>query len=86
MGYLFFTEVLTTENDQTLIIKTHEMKNLFKTGLVALVIAVSFSACGGSAKKDGGDSTKVDSAAKIDSTIKKDSAKTDTVKKDSVKK
>jgi hypothetical protein len=68
------------------------MKNLLKTGFVALVIAVSFSACGGDAKKVDGDTTKVDSTVivdstvKVDSTIKKDTAKTDTVKKDSVKK
>ncbi|WP_184549329.1 entericidin [Mucilaginibacter sp. FT3.2] len=64
------------------------MKNLLKTGFVALVIAVSFSACGGTAKKDGGDTTvKVDSTVKIDSTVKVDStAKTDSAKTDSVKK
>jgi hypothetical protein len=68
------------------------MKNLLKTGFVALVIAVSFSACGGNAKKEGGDTIKTDSTVKADSTvkgdstIKKDTAKADTVKKDSVKK
>ncbi|WDF76252.1 hypothetical protein PQ469_20400 [Mucilaginibacter sp. KACC 22773] len=63
------------------------MKNLLKTSFVALVIAASFSACNGDAKKGDNDTTvKVDSTVKIDSTVKTDSTKVDTVKKDSVKK
>ncbi len=45
------------------------MKNSFKLGFVALVIAVSAAACSGNAKKEGGDTTTV----KVDSTVKKDS-------------
>jgi hypothetical protein len=63
------------------------MKNLLKTSFVALVLAASFAACNGNAKKEGGDTTvKVDSTVKIDSTVKTDSTKVDTVKKDTVKK
>ena len=60
------------------------MKNSFKLGFVALVIAVSAAACGGSAKKDGADTTvKVDSTVKKDSVVKVDTtAKKDTTKKD----
>ncbi|MBB6108865.1 hypothetical protein SAMN05421821_10399 [Mucilaginibacter lappiensis] len=50
------------------------MKNSIKTGLAALVIAISFSACGGHASKTPTDSAKT-SATKIDS-AKIDSAKT----------
>jgi len=69
------------------------MKNSFKLGFVALVIAVSAAACSGNAKKEGGDTTvKVDSTVKkdstvvkVDSTAKKDTtagaAKADTTKK-----
>jgi phosphate-selective porin len=64
------------------------MKNSFKLGFVALVIAVSAAACGGSAKKDGADTTvKIDSTVKVDSTVKKDTiVKVDTTKKDTTKK
>ena len=72
------------------------MKNLLKTGFVALVIAVSFSACGGTAKTEGGDSTKIDSAkvdsakadsaTKVDSTAKSGAAAVDSVAKDTTKK
>jgi len=61
------------------------MKNLFKTGLVALVIAVSFSACGGSAPKTGIDTTKKDTVS-VDTAKKDTAAKADTTKKDTVKK
>lgn len=60
------------------------MKNSFKTGALALVIAVSFVACNGTKKPGEGDTTKADTA-KVD-TAKKDTAKADTAKKDTVKK
>ena len=50
------------------------MKNSIKTGLAALVIAVSFTACGGNGSKTPADSAKTN-ATKIDS-AKLDSAKT----------
>ena len=64
------------------------MKNSFKLGAVALVIAVSFAACKGKNGSGSGDSTvKVDSTVKKDSTVKVDTAKKDTVvKKDTTKK
>ncbi|HEY8930928.1 MAG TPA: hypothetical protein VIM55_17120 [Mucilaginibacter sp.] len=68
------------------------MKNSFKLGFVALVIAVSAAACSGNAKKDGGDTTvKVDSTVKkdsvvVDSTKKDTTVKVDTTKKDTTKK
>ena len=59
------------------------MKNSFKLGALALVIAVSISACGGAAKTSTTDSTvKVDSTVKKDTVVKVDS----TVKKDTTKK
>jgi hypothetical protein len=67
------------------------MKNSFKMGALALVIAVSFAACKGKGAA-GADSTKVDSTVKkdstvkVDSTVKKDTAKVDTTKKDTTKK
>lgn len=67
------------------------MKNSFKLGALALVIAVSFAACKGKGEA-GADSVKTDSIVKVDSTVKKDStvvvdtAKKDTTKKDTVKK
>ena len=69
------------------------MKNSFKMGALALVIAVSFAACKGKGAA-GSDSTKTDSVVKVDSTVKKDttvaakpdSAKKDTAKKDTTKK
>jgi len=60
------------------------MKNSFKMGALALVMAVSFAACNGTKKPAEGDSTKADSA-KVD-TAKKDTLKADTAKKDTVKK
>ncbi|SHM24843.1 hypothetical protein [Mucilaginibacter sp. OK098] len=64
------------------------MKNSFKMGALALVIAVSFAACKGKS-----DSTTTDTTVKVDSTVKKDSvvkvdttAKKDTTKKDTTKK
>jgi hypothetical protein len=69
------------------------MKNSFKVGAVALVIAVSFAACKGNGSS-GTDTTKTDSTVKkdtvvkIDSTVKKDTSKmaADTAKKDTSKK
>jgi hypothetical protein len=66
------------------------MKNSFKMGALALVIAVSFAACKGKGAA-GADSTKVDSTVKVDSvkkdtTVKVDSTKKDTTKKDTTKK
>jgi len=69
------------------------MKNSFKLGALALVIAVSFAACKGKGAA-GADSVKTDSTVKVDSTVKKDttvaakpdSAKKDTAKKDTTKK
>jgi ABC-type glycerol-3-phosphate transport system substrate-binding protein len=63
------------------------MKNSFKMGALALVIAVSFAACKGKSGSGSADSTvKVDSTVKKDSTVKVDSTKKDSTKKDSVKK
>jgi ABC-type glycerol-3-phosphate transport system substrate-binding protein len=63
------------------------MKNSFKIGALALVIAVSFSACGGNKAASTTDSTvKVDSTVKKDSVVKVDSTKKDTAKKDTAKK
>jgi len=58
------------------------MKNSIKLGAVALVLSVSFAACGGSASK-----TTVDSTVTTkDTTVKVDSVKADTTKKDTTKK
>jgi hypothetical protein len=66
------------------------MKNSFKLGALALVIAVSFSACGGKGSSTTDSTTvKKDSTVKIDSTVKKDTGKVvvvDTAKKDTSKK
>jgi hypothetical protein len=63
------------------------MKNSFKVGALALVIAVSFAACKGKSGSGSADSTvKVDSTVKKDSTVKVDTAKKDTTKKDTTKK
>ena len=62
------------------------MKNSFKMGALALVIAVSFAACKGKGGS-GSDTTKTDSTVKVDSTVKKDSTvKVDSTKKDTSKK
>ena len=69
------------------------MKNSFKLGALAVIIAVSFAACKGKGAA-GADSVKTDSTVKVDSTVKKDttvaakpdSAKKDTAKKDTTKK
>ncbi len=70
------------------------MKNSFKMGALALVIAVSFAACKGKGAS-GSDTTKTDSVKKdsttvikTDSTAKKDTTKAaaDTTKKDTTKK
>jgi len=62
------------------------MKNSFKMGALALVIAVSFAACKGKGAA-GADSVKTDSTVKVDSTVKKDTTvKADTAKKDTTKK
>jgi hypothetical protein len=58
------------------------MKNSFKIGALALIIAVSFAACKGKGAA-GSDSVtvKTDSTVKVDSTVKKDSTvKVDTTK------
>jgi len=66
--------------------KRLKMKNSFKLGALALVIAVSFAACKGKGTATG-DSVKTDSVVKVDSTVKKDSTvKVDTAKKDTTKK
>jgi hypothetical protein len=67
------------------------MKNSFKLGFVALVLAASFSACNGDAKKGGDDTTKttvVDSTKVVTDTTKTDTTKVvaDTTKKDTTKK
>ncbi|MCJ8208886.1 hypothetical protein MUY27_04145 [Mucilaginibacter sp. RS28] len=64
------------------------MKNFAKLAIVALV-TVSFAACSGNKSAESTDSTKVDSTAtttvdstaKVDSTVKVDTAKADTTKK-----
>jgi len=63
------------------------MKNYFKIGTLALVIAVSFASCDPAKTKtatDGTDSLKTDSTKK--DSLKADTAKKDTVKKDTAKK
>jgi hypothetical protein len=62
------------------------MKNSFKMGALALVIAVSFAACKGKGSAGADSTVKVDSTVKKDSIVKVDSTKKDTTKKDSVKK
>jgi len=64
------------------------MKNSFKFGALALVIAVSFAACKGKSTSGTTDSTvKVDSTVKKDSTtVQADTTKKDTTKKDTSKK
>jgi ABC-type glycerol-3-phosphate transport system substrate-binding protein len=80
MGYLFKIGVLTSKHSH---FKNTKMKNSFKLGALALVIAVSISACGGAAKTGAADSTvKVDSTVKKDTVVKVDTAaKKDTTKK-----
>jgi ABC-type glycerol-3-phosphate transport system substrate-binding protein len=62
------------------------MKNSFKMGALALVIAVSFAACKGKGSAGADSTVKVDSTVKKDSVVKVDSTKKDSTKKDSVKK
>jgi hypothetical protein len=62
------------------------MKNSFKMGALALVIAVSFAACKGKGSAGADSTVKVDSTVKKDSIVKVDSTKKDTTKKDTVKK
>jgi hypothetical protein len=69
------------------------MKNSFKLGFVALVLAASFSACNGDSKKGGEDTTKttvVDSTKVVTDTTKvaadTTKAAADTSKKDTTKK
>jgi hypothetical protein len=68
------------------------MKNSFKMGALALVIAVSFAACKGKSDQAGGDTTKVTDTTKVVDTTKKvvvDTTKkvvVDTTKKDTTKK
>jgi hypothetical protein len=74
-------------------LKLKKMKNSFKMGALALVIAVSFAACKGKGSAGSGDSTKdttkVDTAKVADTTKKvadTTKAKVDTAKKDTTKK
>ena len=62
------------------------MKNSFKTGLLALTIAVAAVACKGKSSTDGGDTSKMDSVTKVmtDTTKKDTSAMPDSLKKDTV--
>jgi|GEM_PF-3005328 len=46
------------------------MKNTFKTGILAIVIAIAASACGGGHSNHPGDSLKTDTAALNDTTQK----------------
>ena len=67
------------------------MKNSFKMGALALVIAVSFAACKGKSDSAAGDTTKVTDTTKVVDTTKKvvvDTTKkvVDTTKKDTTKK
>jgi len=79
MGYLFKIRVLTSKHSH---FKKSKMKNSFKLGALALVIAVSISACGGAAKTGTTDTTvKVDSSVKKDTVVKVDTTKKDTTKK-----
>jgi hypothetical protein len=79
MGYLLLFRVLKAKLFNHL--KRINMKNSFKMGALALVIAVSFAACKGKGAA-GADSTKMDSA-KMDSAKMTDTSKkmTDTSKK-----
>ncbi len=90
MGYLLLFMVL---NGNYLITKKKiNMKNAFKMGALALVIAVSFAACKGKSDSAATDSAKMDSAkmdsAKVDTSKKvaDTTAKADTTKKDTTKK
>jgi len=59
------------------------MKNL-TLFVVAVLATVAFASCGGGAKPEGGDSTKVDTAtvvAPVDTTVKDTTAVADTTKK-----
>ncbi len=67
------------------------MKNSFKMGALALVIAVSFAACKGKSDQAGGDTTKVNDTTKVVDTTKVTTVDTtkkvvDTTKKDTTKK
>ena len=61
------------------------MKNAFKLAFVALALATTVTACGGSGEKTA-DTTVVDSNVTVDSTIKVDSTVVDTVKADTAAK
>lgn len=60
------------------------MKNSFKTGLLALTIAIAAAACKGKNSTDGGDTTIKDSVTKTttDTTHKDTSSMPDSLKKD----
>ena len=68
------------------------MKNAFKMGALAVIIAVSFAACKGSGSAGSSDSDtskKADTAKVVADTAKKDTSKklaADTAKKDTTKK
>ncbi|MFI5138152.1 MAG: hypothetical protein ACHQIM_10005 [Sphingobacteriales bacterium] len=53
------------------------MKNTFKLGFLALVLAISVASCDGNKPKN---SSPDSPAAKVDTTAKKDTAKADTTK------
>jgi len=55
------------------------MKNSFKIGALALIIAVSFAACKGKGAAGSGDTAK-DTTVKVDTTKKDTTAKVDTTK------
>jgi len=78
MGYLLLFLVLTTKLFNHL--KKINMKNSFKMGALALVIAVSFTACKGKGASGSADS---DTSKKADTSMKMapDTAKKDTSKK-----
>jgi hypothetical protein len=87
VGYLFQIVVLKVKHSQ---LKKNKMKNSFKMGALALVIAVSFAACKSKSSTTSTDSVKTDSvkvdSVKKDTTVKVDSTKKDTTKKDTTKK
>ncbi|MBC7913778.1 MAG: hypothetical protein H7Y07_06605 [Pyrinomonadaceae bacterium] len=63
------------------------MKNLFKFGFVALAISLSVAACNSDKSAEGADSTAVDTATVVDTTMAApmDSMATDSAATDSVK-
>jgi hypothetical protein len=87
LGYLLLFLVLISKTINHL--KKINMKNAFKVGFLALAIAVSFTACKGSASTATADSAKMADSAKAADSVKADSSKmkmADTTKADSTKK